>query len=87
MTNTYIDVPCCFLLLGTLLIQLSIFLYSIASDADPRRLLYYTDWEGEICAPGFGFSSFVVCVCLNLLRICVYNIQNSKHKKKIKNLF
>ena len=46
------DVPVCLLFIAILVIDLILFCVAISLEADPRWLLYYADWEGNICAPG-----------------------------------
>ena len=43
--------PCCFLFLAALGIQFYIFYLALIRGADPNRLLYFANHEGNLCAP------------------------------------
>jgi len=45
------DVPCCVLFLAALGIQFYIFYLALIRGADPNRLLYFANHEGNLCAP------------------------------------
>merc|ERR1719206_781977 len=46
------DLPCCALFCLTLIAQVGLVFYSINTlSADPRWLVYYTDYQGQLCAP------------------------------------
>jgi len=51
------DVPCCILFIIALLAQ-GFLVYNAINEeqADPRSLLYYTDYQGQICGPDFPFE-------------------------------
>merc|ERR1719445_1227497 len=53
------DLPCCALFLLTLMAQVGLVIYAVTTlDADPRWLVYYTDYQGQLCAPDWTEESF-----------------------------
>ena len=64
------DVPVLMLFIVTLLIDLALLFTALDLDADPRWLLYYADWEGNICAPGEKCMYVLLCLVMYVIIIC-----------------
>ena len=69
------DVPTLFLFLIVLIIDLALFITAVDLDADPRGLLYWSDWEGNLCAPGeSGTCLFVILFYFSFLLFVIASL-------------